>query len=350
MRRYLPFIIVGAVLILTVGGGLLLFRSHTSTPLKIAAGKPGAEPPYIRGAANARVTLEEFGDFQCPPCSFLAATLLKVEHDYAESVRVVFRQFPLAMHPHAMTAACAAEAAGLQGRFWEMHDLLFQNAMVWGKEPPKPFIKVTKPDGSPDESAMGVRAVFSGYASKLGLDVQRFNKDMDSEQVKARISLDQERASSIGVDRTPMLFIDGVQIPFSSFGEKELRGVIDAALSGKALTFPSPTPTSAPPQNPTSAPPPIPFRGCSDSSAGGAGQSSILPRRNRSTATLGAFEGDYSIAISFGSNSAGGYCGSIFSSAATTVSSMTRLRIHLRSAGTIHQGARAVVQLLITSS
>ena len=138
MRRYLPFLIVGAVLILTVGGGLLLFRSHTSTPLKIAVGKPGAEPPYIRGSANARVTLEEFGDFQCPPCSFLAATLLKVEHDYAESVRVVFRQFPLAMHPHAMTAARAAEAAGLQGRFWEMHDLLFQNATVWGKEPGVP--------------------------------------------------------------------------------------------------------------------------------------------------------------------------------------------------------------------
>jgi len=254
MRRYLPFVIVGGVLLLTIGGGLLLWRSHSSTPLKVAAGKPGAEPSHIRGAANARVTLEEFGDFQCPPCALLAATLLKVEHDYAESVRVVFRQFPLAMHAHAMTAACAAEAAGLQGRFWEMHDLLFQNAMVWGKEPARPFIKVTKPDGSPDENAMGVRAVFSGYAAKLGLDVQRFNKDMDSEQVKARINLDQERANSIGVDRTPILFIDGVQIPFSSFGEKELRGVIDAVLSGKAPAFLAPSPTTAPLQNPTSAP------------------------------------------------------------------------------------------------
>lgn len=258
MRRYLPFVIVGAVLLLTIGGGLLLFRSHTSIPLKIAAGKPGAEPSHVRGAANARVTLEEFGDYQCPPCGFLAATLLKVEHDYAESVQVVFRQFPLAMHPHAMTAARAAEAAGLQGRFWEMHDQLFQNAPVWGKEPPRPFIKVTRPDGSPDEGATGVRAVFSDYAAKLGLDVQRFNKDMDSEQVKARINLDQERAASIGVDRTPILFIDGVQIPFQSLGEKELRGVIDAALSGKALTFPSPSPTSAPVQNPTSGLPPMP--------------------------------------------------------------------------------------------
>jgi protein-disulfide isomerase len=257
MRRYLPFTLVGAVLLLTVGGGLLLFRSHNSTPLKVAEGKPGAEPARIRGAARARVTLEEFGDFQCPPCSFLAATLLKVEHDYAESVRVVFRQFPLPMHPHAMTAAWAAEAAGLQGRFWEMHDLLFQNSMVWSKEPARPFIRVVPagPNAAPIESASGVRAVFTDYATKLGLDVQRFNRDMDSEEVKARIRLDQERAASIGVDRTPILFIDGVQIPFTSFGEKELRGVIDAALSGKTPTFPSPGPTPVPPQNPTPAPP-----------------------------------------------------------------------------------------------
>ena len=258
MRRYLPFALVGAVLLLTLGGGLLLFRSKSAgTALKIATGKPGAEPTHIRGAADARVTLEEFGDFQCPPCGFLAATLLKVEHDYPDSVRVVFRQFPLAMHPHAMTAACAAEAAGLQGRFWEMHDLLFQNSMVWGKEPARPFIKVVPagPNATPIESASGVRAVFTDYATKLGLDVQRFNRDMDSEEVKARIKLDQERAASIGVDRTPFLFINGLQIPFASLDEKELRGVIDTALSGKVPTFASPRPTSAPPQNPAPSPP-----------------------------------------------------------------------------------------------
>jgi len=251
MRRYLPFIIIGAVLLITAGGGLLLFRAKSSSaPLKIAVGKPGAEPPHLRGAANARITLEEFGDYQCPPCSFLAATLLKVEHDYKESVRVVFRQFPLAMHPHAMTAASAAEAAGLQGRFWEMHDLLYQNSMVWGKEPARPFIRVLPPgpNATPIDSAAGVRAVFTDYATRLGLDVQRFNRDMEGAEVKARIKLDQERAASIGVDRTPFLFIDGVQIPFAKLDEKELRGVIDAALSGKPIEFPTPSPTPTPPR------------------------------------------------------------------------------------------------------
>jgi protein-disulfide isomerase len=254
MRRYLPFVIVGAVLLITAGGALFLYRSKSGTPLKIATGKPGAEPAHIRGAANARVTLEEFGDFQCPPCGFLAATLLKVEHDYAESVRVVFRQFPLGMHQHAMMAACAAEAAGVQGRFWEMHDMLFQNSMVWGKPAPGPSVS---PAGGanipPPQTSNEVRATFEGYAAKLGLDVERFRKDMNAEEVKERIKLDQERAASIGVDRTPFLFIEGVQIPFTQLGEKELREVIDAALSGRTPPPPPTSPTPAPPQKPTSA-------------------------------------------------------------------------------------------------
>jgi len=256
MRRYLPFAIVGAVLLITAGGALLLYRSKSGAPLKIATGKPGSEPAHIRGAANARITLEEFADFQCPPCGFMAATLLKVEHDYADSLRVVFREFPLAMHPHAMNAACAAEAAGLQGRFWEMHDMLFQNSMSWGRPAPRQSEPNATPHYVPEETAASVRVIFEGYAAKLGLDVERFRKDRDSEQVKERIKLDQERAASIGVDRTPFVFIDGVQIPFAQLGEKELRGVIDAALSGQTPAPPPPSPTPAPSQNPASALPP----------------------------------------------------------------------------------------------
>jgi protein-disulfide isomerase len=251
MRRYLPFIIIGAVLLIGSASALLLFRSkYSSTPLNIVPGKPGAEPSHVRGPANARVTLEEFGDFQCPPCGKLADTLLKVEHDYGTSVRVVFREFPLPMHEHAKTAACAAEAAGLQDRFWEMHDLLFQNALTtWAKESARPFIRVIPaPNASPDENAVGVRAIFTGYAKTLGLDVERFKKDIDSEEVKARIKSDQERATSIGVDRTPILFVDGVQIPFSSFNVDALHAAIDAALSGKTAALPSQSPTPALPK------------------------------------------------------------------------------------------------------
>ena len=248
MRRYLPFAIIGAVLLIAAGSALLIFRSkHSTTPIKIAAGKPGAEPSHVRGAANARVTLEEFGDFQCKPCGILATTLLKVEHDYGKSVRVIFRQFPItSVHAHALDAAFAAEAAGLQGRFWEMHDLLFQNSAQWSMEGPRPRRRVI-PNISGEETA-GVRAIFAGYAATLGLDVERFKRDMDTEEVQARIKADQERAGSIGVNQTPVLFVNGTQIPFESLGLDNLHGRIDAELSGKASTPGPQLPTASPPE------------------------------------------------------------------------------------------------------
>src|SRR5438552_298944 len=196
MRRYLPFVIVIGVALLAIGGGAVLYRAKRAANPAPKISKTETERPgeivHVLGPANARVTLEEFGDFQCPPCGKLADTLLKVEHDYGTSVRVVFREFPLPMHEHAQTAARAAEAAGLQGRFWEMHDLLFQNALsTWAKESARPFIRVIPaPNASPDENAVGVRAIFSGYAKTLGLDEERFKKDIDSEEVKARIKSD----------------------------------------------------------------------------------------------------------------------------------------------------------------
>ncbi|HEV2842832.1 MAG TPA: thioredoxin domain-containing protein [Chthoniobacterales bacterium] len=257
MRRYLPFAIIGLIFVIAAGGGLLLFRSkNVSTPIRIVPGKPGAEPAHIRGSDQARVTLEEFGDYQCVPCHFLAKTLLKVEHDYGTKVRIIFRHYPLKKHVHAYTAACAAEAAGVQGRFWEMHDLLFQNSPQWGKETPRPIISLVPnaPDVSPEEKAAEVRAIFAGYAEKLGLDVERFKRDMDSEQVRGRIRSDQERAASVGVDRTPSVFMNGLTVPYTSFDEVDLRRTLDAELSGQTPTPVPPTPGSNL-QIPTPTPP-----------------------------------------------------------------------------------------------
>lgn len=250
MRRFLPFAIIGTVLLIAVGSGLLLFRSkQSSAPVKVAAGRPGAEPSHIRGDASARVTLEEFGDYQCAPCRVLAETLHKLEQSYGNRIQIVFRQFPLDMHAHAMTAASAAEAAGLQGHFWEMHDLLFEHALAWSQPGPRPF-KRPVPNPQPDASANDarVRTVFADYATNIGLDVERFKKEMDSEEVKARIRLDQERGDSIGVDRTPVLFIDAVKIPFSSYNVEALSKLIDDALQGKPLVPETPTPTPATPR------------------------------------------------------------------------------------------------------
>jgi len=219
MRRYLPFVIIGAVFLIAVSSGYLLVRHrlkiNSAQIAKPAFGKPGAEPPHFRGSATAPVTLEEFGDFECPPCGTLSSVLKELEDSYGAKLLVIFREHPLVIHhPHARDAACAAEAAGLQNRFWQMHDLLYQNRFSW-------------------TSAVHVRTEFNTLATRAGLDLDRFKRDMDSEEVKKRIAADEERAASIQVDRTPTIFINGTQIPSTSFTKEGLRAAIDAALTKK---------------------------------------------------------------------------------------------------------------------
>jgi len=214
MKRYLPFVIVAAVAVLTAGGGAILYRAkqRTSAVGNVTATSPGQEPLHIRGDSGAPVTLEEFGDFQCPSCATVSAVIGQIEQDYGHRLRVVFRHYPLAMHSHAIEAALAAEAAGLQGHFWEMHDLLYKNQAVWSK-------------------ASDVRTFFTAYARSLGLDVERFAKDSNSDEVKGRVFWEGQQGVSRGVKNTPTLFINGRELgpPLSA---EHLRAEIDAALAG----------------------------------------------------------------------------------------------------------------------
>lgn len=217
MKRYLPFAIILAVFLAAIGAGALLFhfRQPPPPPAKPAYGKPGAEPPHILGPANASVELEEFGDFECMPCLRLWPALKNIEKDYAKNLSVTFRQHPLAQHRHARLAARASEAAGLQGRFWEMYDLLYLKRSNW-------------------VSAEDVRVFFNTYASELGLDLERFAKDMDGDEVARRIAADEDRGASLGIDRTPVVFINGKKVEFSPQPEDGLRAEIEAALGAKA--------------------------------------------------------------------------------------------------------------------
>jgi protein-disulfide isomerase len=95
----------------------------------------GGESIHIRRRSDAPVTLVKFGDFRCPPCATLADPIDKLEREYRPRLRLVFRHLPFPNHQHAREAALVAEAAGLQGRFWEMHDLLYREQSVWSKAP-----------------------------------------------------------------------------------------------------------------------------------------------------------------------------------------------------------------------
>ena len=178
------------------------------------APQPGADPAHLRGSAAAKVTLEEFADFECPACGNFYPILKSIEKEYGAQVSVIFREFPLTMqHQHAYTAARAAEAAGLQGKFWEMHDLLYENRTTWSKAP-------------------DVEQAFAEYASQLGLDLDRFKQDQASEMVQLRIARDHRRARSIQVRSTPALYVNGVEVPYSEMKTIEsLRAVVNKALS-----------------------------------------------------------------------------------------------------------------------
>ena len=138
MNRYAPIIIVAIVGLAAVAAGVVLYRVYKPQVLAVSqeqAKKAEIESVHVRGAADAPVTLEEFGDFQCPPCGALSEPLNQLEGDYGTKMRFVFRQFPLANHANAKPAAYAAEAAGLQGRFWEMHDLLIGSRRTGVRRP-----------------------------------------------------------------------------------------------------------------------------------------------------------------------------------------------------------------------
>jgi NhaA family Na+:H+ antiporter len=218
MKRFLPFVLIAVVLIAAVGVGWVVLRSsqqsqNSNKPTPDPATEVrGAEPPHVRGNASAPVTLEEFGDFQCGACGSYHPEMKKIEAEYGEKLKVIFRELPLVtLHPHALLAAQAAEAAGLQGKFWEMHDKLYENQVTWTE----------KSDLVP---------VFVDYAKQVGLNPDQFMKDLNGEQVAARIFQDGKRAHSFGLKGTPSFFVNGKEATGDQWKPEGLRQMINDAL------------------------------------------------------------------------------------------------------------------------
>jgi protein-disulfide isomerase len=215
MKRYIPFIIIAAVAMLTAGSGAMLYRAkqRAFAATNTITGQPGTAPKHVRGNARAPVTLEEFADFQCPACAITTEVVRPLEGDYGSNLRIVFWSFPLPNHKHGREAALAAEAASLQDRFWEMHDMLYRNQPAWSE-------------------VEDARPVFEHYARELHLDVERFKKDFASEQVAARVDQQREQGVSRGVQNTPTIIINNRQLA-PPFTPERLHAAIDAAMSGQ---------------------------------------------------------------------------------------------------------------------
>jgi protein-disulfide isomerase len=223
-----PTIVAALILGASVVAGALLIRSSVDgTAREVAAlrdamrtqvanvpAQPSAQPGRpdpsrrysvntqgapSRGNAEAKLAIVEFSDFQCPFCRRVGPTLEQIEREYGDQVRIVFKHLPLAMHPQAPAAHAAAEAAHRQGKFWQMHDLIFS-----------------------DQAGMGP-VKYVEYAKQLGLDVDRFQRDVASADVKKRVDADAQEAARLGVTGTPAFFVNGRFLsgaqPFPAFKE-----------------------------------------------------------------------------------------------------------------------------------
>ncbi len=224
MKRLLPFIIILAVLGAALGCAWYLTRatdqrvlvakspSPPSSQNGTSKAAPGAEPAHTLGPESAPVHIEEFGDFECPPCGLFHPILVQMHQEFGDRLRITFREFPLVpTHQHALAAASAAEAAGLQGKFWEMHDLVYEHQKDW-------------------KDVFDVRPLFEGYARQIGLDVERYKSDINSDAVAQRIFQDGKRGHSLNVKGTPTVFLNGREVPFESLPADKLRILIHTEL------------------------------------------------------------------------------------------------------------------------
>ncbi len=190
-----PLIVIVLAVAVAAGAAVYLSR-QADEPEAIAAPihadiKGGG---HLRGPENASLTLVEFGDYQCPSCGAYHPLVKEILNRYPQKLRLEFHHFPLvSIHPNSMLASKAAEAAGEQGRYWEMHDALFEHQREWSDSP-------------------NAEPIFVALASQMGLDSNKFMQGLRSPQLQERILRDVERGQDAKVDAVPTFFINGERV------------------------------------------------------------------------------------------------------------------------------------------
>ena len=239
----LPLVIIGLVLAIAVVGGWWLYSSSKAKPapksntnitnknpedaakaaLAFYQSAPaGAQPANMLGASTLPVTVEEFADFQCPTCATVHTKMKEINSLYSGRIKFIYRNFPLPMHKNAYDASTAAEAAGLQQKFWAMQDQLFSNQKAWS-------------DSTPAEA----RKLFEEYAGKIGLDTNKFQSDMMGLQTKKRVDDDLARGNALKITGTPTVFVNGVRLAFEQMDVAAMRQIIDNELAKASQVQPS---------------------------------------------------------------------------------------------------------------
>lgn len=222
-------IVIVAVLI-----GVFAFTGHNKNG---SSNTSNVQPSNnVTGQNQKHVTLVEYGDFECPVCESYEQTMEQVRQQYGQDITFQFRNFPLtSIHPNAFAGARAAEAAALQGKFWQMHDALYapQNWQQWS----------TSSDPTP---------YFNQYAQTIGLNVTKFKQDFGSDKVNAQVQADLNKANQLGLNGTPTFFLDGKQLDNSQVSDAsgpsftKFQQLINAEIAKKNPGSPKPSTSAAP--------------------------------------------------------------------------------------------------------
>ncbi len=219
-KKTMNRIILWAVIVVILGGGiygLTLLEDGTTSNEPILVDAVSASD-HTKGATDAAVALIEYSDFQCPACRNYYQLFDQLAEEYSDSVTFVYRNFPLrAIHPNAQAAAEAAEAAALQGKFWEMYEQLFANQNTWAEE------------SDPTDT-------FMSYAQDIGLDVEQFTADLESSTVTDKVNADYRSGTAAQVNATPTFFLNGEKLD-NPTSIDDFRTEIDAAIAAAGGTM-----------------------------------------------------------------------------------------------------------------
>lgn len=217
------WIIFAAVCVALLGGLVVMSRqgqvnvgSVDQSKIVVASAANGKIADHVFGNTSGKTTLIEYGDFQCPACGAAYPNVKDVTEQNKDKLTFIFRNNPLTtIHPNARAGAAAAEAAGLQGKYWEMHNLLYEKQTEWS-------------ESSTDQRI----TFFDGYATQVGIkDIKKFESDMDSKAVNDKINFDLALGKKIPVQGTPTILLNGKQVDSTVWSDKsKLQSAIENAL------------------------------------------------------------------------------------------------------------------------
>ena len=194
-------------------GGLIWLISRNAPLTSADLTRLVLENSHMTAKKEAKVTIVEFGDFQCPACGYAHPIMKQVLAAYKDNPNVNFvaRNFPLSIHFNAKSAAEAAEAAGEQGKYWEMYDKLYENQSQWS-------------------TASDPTDIFAGYARELGLDAEKLKTAVENNQFNATINQDMADGNAVGVSATPTFFINGTKFE-GALSVERFKQEIDSRLN-----------------------------------------------------------------------------------------------------------------------